>query len=365
MVPETTYTKILLMEETINFPARFLSTKNKHNSWENLPMVPYSNLHGAVSSLSEKGRKVAIVTGFYIPTANPPAPETDGPPGALILAEGLNYLGVEVLLISDPYTLPLLKAGLDILGLSEREIPLVLFPMEAPDPGNRRRLSNEESDSPTSLHFVQEFFDGPLGKDLTHLIYIERVGPSHTLASFLAQRRSGAPPLREFEATLPPSMRDRCLNVRLSDITGYTAKTHLLAEYPKKRGLNITTIGIGDRGNEIGAGKVPWEVFYQQMPTRREATFCCRVPTDFLVASGISNWGGYALIAGVSLARGRLDIIQKVTPDQEMKILDYLIHHGPAVDGITRKQDRSVDGIEFEDYMRVIERVKEIALEEP
>ena len=70
-------------------------------------------------------------------------------------------------------------------------------------------------------------------------------------------------------------------------------------------------------------------------------------------------------MSGVSLALGCLDIIEKVTSDQEMKILDYLIRHGPAVDGITRKQERSVDGIEFEDYIKVIDRVKEIALENP
>jgi hypothetical protein len=44
-------------------------------------------------------------------------------------------------------------------------------------------------------------------------------------------------------------------------------------------------------------------------------------------------------------------------------VLDYLIHHGPSIDGITLKQDYSVDGIEFNDYMKLIERLKEIALE--
>ena len=68
-------------------------------------------------------------------------------------------------------------------------------------------------------------------------------------------------------------------------------------------------------------------------------------------------------MAGVALARGRLDILDKVTPDQERKVLDYLIRHGPVVDGITRRQDSSVDGIEFDAYLKVIERLKEIALE--
>jgi hypothetical protein len=87
------------------------------------------------------------------------------------------------------------------------------------------------------------------------------------------------------------------------------------------------------------------------------------VKTDHLISCGISNWGGYALLAGVALAMGRLEILKKVTPEQEGMVLDYLVRHGPAIDGITCKQDRSVDGIEFDDYIRVIERIKEITFE--
>ena len=68
-------------------------------------------------------------------------------------------------------------------------------------------------------------------------------------------------------------------------------------------------------------------------------------------------------MAGIALAREKLDILQKVTPEQEGMVLDYLIHRGPAIDGITCKQEHSVDGIEFKDYMKVIERIKEIAFE--
>lgn len=68
-------------------------------------------------------------------------------------------------------------------------------------------------------------------------------------------------------------------------------------------------------------------------------------------------------MAGVALAMGRLDILKKITPEQEGKVLEHLILHGPAIDGITCKQDHSVDGIEFKDYIRVIERVMEIAIE--
>ena len=256
VLPEHIRDKIFLMEEVINFPTSLLSHKNYH--WENLPMVPYSDLTGAVLSLVEKGRKVVIVTGFYVPIGDPPATETDGPPGALILAEGLKYLGMEVSLLSDEYTYSTLKAGLKILNISEKEIPLISFPMEHSDQDHISRMDNEEMASPASIRFVQDFLGGPLGRDITHLIYIERVGPNHTLESFMTQQRQGEPPVRDFETLLPPPMRNRCFSSRLEDISRFTAKTHFLIEYEKRLGLPFRSIGIGDRGNEMGAGKIPW-----------------------------------------------------------------------------------------------------------
>jgi len=361
LLSETIRQKIFLMEEVINFPTSLLSHKNYH--WENLPMVPYSDLTGAVSSLAQKGRKVVIVTGFYVPVGDPPATETDGPPGALALAKGLRDSGMEVSLLSDEYSLSALKAGLKILGLPEKEVPVLCFPLEHSDLDHTSRMMNEENQSSISIRFAQDFFNSLAGEGLTHLIYIERVGPNHTLDSFVAQERQGKPPLKEFETVLPPSIRNRCFSSRLEDITRFTAKTHYLLEVAGRLGLPVESIGIGDRGNEIGAGKIPWEVFKQKASTHREAVFCSRVRTDTLISCGISNWGGYALLAGVALANGRLEFLEKVTPEQEGTVLDYLVRHGPAIDGITCKPDHSVDGIKFDDYMKVIERIKEIAFE--
>ena len=324
-------------------------------------MAPYSDLPGAVASIVEKGRKVAIITGFYVPGGEPPATETDGPPGALILGEGLKSLGMEVVLITDQYTLPTLKAGMQILNLSEGEIRLICFPIEHSDQDHLSRRNNEEMNSPISVSFVQDFFHGPLGRGLTHLIYIERVGPNHTLESFLAQERRGKPSLADFETLLPPMIRNRCFNSRLEDITRFTAKTHFLVEFAGQFGLSVGSIGIGDRGNEIGAGRIPWEVFMENSRSHREPVFCCRMKTDFFVSCGISNWGGYALLAAVALAAGRPGLLEKITFDQERKTLDHLIQFGPAIDGITGRQDPSVDGLEFNDYMKVIEQIMEIA----
>jgi D-glutamate cyclase len=354
--------KILLMEEAINFPAPFLSHTCRDLVWKNVPMVPYSSLAGATLSLAHKGSKVAIVTGFYIPGGNPPATETDGPPGALVLAEGLKALGMEVFLVTDQYTLSTLKAGLQVLCLSEQAVPIVSFPMEHPDQNHLSRMSNEENDSPASLAFARDLLRGPMGRGLSHLVFIERVGPNHTLHSLTCQKRTVPPPRGEFESALATSARNRCFNSGLEDITRFTAKTHFLLEGRTEAGRTMASIGIGDRGNEIGAGRIPWEVFNHALTARREAVFCCRVATDYFISSGISNWGGYALLAGVALIKGRLDVLEKVSPEQEMTVLEHLIRHGPAIDGITGKQHPSVDGIEFDDYMNVIERVKEIAL---
>ena len=51
-------------------------------------------------------RRVAIVTGFYIPEAG--AGETDGPPGAKVLGDALQKLGVAVDYLTDSFNAPLL-----------------------------------------------------------------------------------------------------------------------------------------------------------------------------------------------------------------------------------------------------------------
>ncbi len=155
-LPQTLLEKIVLIEKLINFPTSLLSHRNYH--LENVTMVPYSNLTGAVSSLVEKGKKVVIVTGFYVPIGDPPATETDGPPGALTLAEGLRHLGMEVLLLSDEYTLSALKAGLKTLDLSENEVPVICFPLEHSDWDHMSRTTNEGSESSISIRFAQDFF---------------------------------------------------------------------------------------------------------------------------------------------------------------------------------------------------------------
>src|SRR5262249_47316972 len=54
---------------------------------------------------------IAVVTGFFIPLADPPCGETDGPLGALFLARALAPLGIKVVLVTDAFCAPALQAG--------------------------------------------------------------------------------------------------------------------------------------------------------------------------------------------------------------------------------------------------------------
>jgi hypothetical protein len=58
---------------------------------------------------------------------------------------------------------------------------------------------------------------------------------------------------------------------------------------------NITSIGIGDGGNEVGMGKILALVESSQIPNA--AQIACVIPTDHLHVASVSNWGGYALVA--------------------------------------------------------------------
>ena len=64
---------------------------------------------------------------------------------------------------------------------------------------------------------------------------------------------------------------------------------HRLFEAVQQQLPHITAIGIGDGGNEIGMGKLPWELIRRNIP--HSGLVACRVPTDHLIVCGVSNWG--------------------------------------------------------------------------
>ena len=70
---------------------------------------------------------LAIVTGFFIPTGQPPCGETDGPLGAVFLARALHPLGIRTVIATDDFCARAIQAGLNFCGL-RKDVALVILP---------------------------------------------------------------------------------------------------------------------------------------------------------------------------------------------------------------------------------------------
>ncbi len=267
---------------------------------------------------------LGIVTGFFIPTATPPAGETDGPLGALFLARACVSVNIPVTLVTDDFCMPALEAGRAACGLSSTHVPLVALPT----PVQASQMSDAD---------YWQYFDDRKGiAALTHLLAIERVGPSHT------------------SAKVPAEHRGRCHTMRGRDITDAMSPAHRLF-----RAGRTITIGIGDGGNEIGMGKIPWETIDRNIPNG--GLVACETPVDHLIVAGISNWGAYALAAGIALLQGKTLDSGLFNSDRERDILDIMVKKGPLVDGVLGKPSATVDGLSWDQYAQVLTAIGVIA----
>jgi len=308
---------------------------------------------------------IAIVTGFCVVDAAKPAGETDGPPGALYLARALAALGRRVLLISDSFGLPLLECGVDRWQLGRET--LVEFPFEAGPPDGAGRSSNAGENNPITDGWLHRFFrEGP-GRELSHLISTERVGPSHTPESLAAQPREGTgdAPLDLFEAEVPAADRNACHNMRGLDITGYTAKTHRPFEIAREQPRPIVTIGIGDGGNELGLGSIRWETLREAVKFSPGARIACRIATDHTILAGVSDWGAYALAAAVCTLDGKRDLLNSWNGDGQRDLIEALIRETDAVDGATKLRQATVDGLPLETYLEALAGIRRLMGHDP
>ncbi|OWK46700.1 DUF4392 domain-containing protein [Fimbriiglobus ruber] len=258
---------------------------------------------------------VDIFTGFFIPTSTPPAAETDGPLGAVFLARALIPLGVHVGISAERWCEKALTSGLTASGFTEMDITAW---DPAPDPGGRRDRM---------VHVVPKV-----------------PGPKRRRSHYLALERPG------------PAEDGRCHTMRGRDITDLTAPVEVV--FAQSQFNRVRTIGVGDGGNEIGMGKVSHETIVKNVPNG--AAIHCRVPTDFLIVSGVSNWGAYALAAGVYMVRGADLPADLFDPDRERAILEVMVRDGPLVDGVVGKPSVTVDGLSWDDYTRPLRRMREI-----
>jgi D-glutamate cyclase len=315
---------------------------------------PHSNLitatagdfQSACRSLAETpDPAVVIVTGFYIPHAQPPCGETDGPLGALFLARAFMQLGIHVVLATDAFCVRALTVGLETCEL-EVHVPLIVLP-----PGKGLAVKYWSA-------LIARLASVPFKP--THLLALERVGPSHTVASVRAQCGANEQSVDDFIREVPPEHHDRCHTMLGRDVTTTMSPAHLLFESPPHQTPAITTIGIGDGGNEIGMGKTPWEIIRRNVPNG--GLIACRVPTDRLIVAGVSNWGAYGLAAGTALLRGHRLGRGLFDVEGEHELLRVMVEQGPLVDGVTGQPTVTVDGLPFERYAEPLRRIGELVV---
>jgi hypothetical protein len=75
------------------------------------------------------------------------------------------------------------------------------------------------------------------------------------------------------------------------------------------------------------------------------------VAVDHLVVAGTSNWGAYGIVAALERLRGRLLLH---TGAIERQLIERCVKAG-AVDGITRKREPTVDGLNSEIHAGIVE----------
>lgn len=199
----------------------------------------------AAEELAAHATCVGIVTGFFIPTAEPPAAETDGPLGAALLAATFRQVGIEAFLITDCACEAALRLAASQLQLPEDCVRIW-----------------QDSDTQSSY---DSCFDKLCGDRCTHLIAIERAGPSHTADSWSTSSAIDNDNIGEFHNLIILEDYDRCYNMRGVCIDEWTAPLHRLFETARSDG-QIKTIGIGDGGNEIGMGSIPWWELARRLP---------------------------------------------------------------------------------------------------
>ncbi len=241
------------------------------------PHMPDGYMESCADLLLDHPGTIFIVTGFYIISAE--KTETDGPPGAVAIGNALTKLGNDVKYVTDEFSSEVVRT------IAEGEV--IEFPI--------------------TNHFESANFANQLVQE-------------HSPSALVAIERAGLIGDGTYR------------NMRGIELTPFNAKIdHLFDQHPY-------SVGIGDGGNEIGMGNlqnvIP-TIEHEFLPKNP----CVTTTTELIVAS-CSNWGGYGLIAAMSLKRG-VNLLPSVEDAKQM--VREIVAIG-AVEGMSGENKEWVDG---------------------
>ena len=238
-------------------------------------------LDSSAQLLLDRPGKVLIATGFYILRAG--EPETDGPPGAVAIGDALKVLGSTVAYVTDEKSSTAMRA---IAGDDE----VIEFP-----------ITNHKE----SMEFAHDLL---VKHAPSALVSIERAG------------LVGDGTYRNWKGV---------------DFSEHNAKIdHMFEQHPH-------SVGIGDGGNEIGMGNMRDVIpDIENLPDDP----CTTTTTELIIAS-VSNWGGYGLVAALSIKTGK-NMLPSVEKGHEW--VTDIVAVG-AVEGMSGESKDWVDGRAPED----------------
>lgn len=262
------------------------------------------------------GATVLLTTGLaprpWISTAQL---ESDGPPGATVLARVLSEaLGLRVLLVAEEDVLPPLVRLARWAGVPARSRAFPLGPPAAP-----------------AVELLRE-------EQPAALVSIERLGRNH---------------------------RGVFHNARGKDVGQGKAAIDALFEMAEEEG--IPTLGIGDGGNEIGMGAIPDAVrsavrFGERCTCGCGGGIAAATPTRVLITGGTSNWAAYALADLLARRSGRDDLIH--TGAEEERLLQFGVELG-LVNGMGGMIDPDVDRIPLHIHRAIVDLLVQAAAVTP
>ena len=254
----------------------------------------------ASSSRLMHDHRILIVTGFCI--LDTMTGETDGPPGALVLGNALSALGKEVTYVTDDYSYKLLQHGM-------KHYPLTI---KSPIISITKEDTYEEIAS-----LLKEFKPD-------HIIAIERPGIAKDGKTYSMRGERLDHVIPQLDMMLDPPF-ERC----------------------------YSTTAIGDGGNEMGLGSF-YDKIAASVPLGR--LIATTTPADYVIPAGISNWGGYAVAGVLSILSGKSLFPPEGT---ERKVVTTMVDAG-GVDGCIKQGIVSVDGIDFDLYLSVVQQISQM-----
>lgn len=261
-----------------------------------IPRLACAKTLAAAASRLAHAQGVLLISGFYIGRAQ--AWETDGPPGALVVAAALTQVGIPCMVCTDVGAVPIFSAASKALAL---ELPIKGYESGAKPSFNMSPLPHVDT-----------------------LVSIERPG----------QAADG-----------------EYYNANGDVVSSHVANFDLM--FTEANNLGITTIAVGDGGNELGFGTRLDEA---ELLLGKMGKIAAVTPAEFLIAAGVSNWGGYALAAAVARMH---NVALACSEDKLGKALQKMVEAG-AIDGVRGTATASVDGLPLDIEMAMFKSWKNV-----